>query len=84
MWGNSQPPRPQLSWQFSAITRLTAPECSPRDSHKVAQGHGGGEVDRGGAAALGDQELAFPPFSELGADSLRPTEVWAGRYRGCK
>lgn len=33
------------------------------DSHKVVQGHGGGVEDRRGAAALGDQEQAFLPFS---------------------
>lgn len=75
---------PSRAGSLQQLTRLTASGCSPRDSHKVAQGHGGGEADRGGAAVLGDQELAFPPFSELAADFPRSTEVWAGRYRGCK
>lgn len=63
MWGNSGPPRPQLSCPSSAIIRFAASGCSPKDSHKVAQGHGGGEGDREGRQLLGDPELGFRPFS---------------------
>lgn len=45
---------------------------------------GEGRLSGEGLQSWGDQELAFPPFSALGADSPRPTEVWAWRYRGCK
>lgn len=79
---NSKPPRPQLSWQSSAVTRFTASGCSPMDSHKVAQGHGGGVEDRRGCSS-GGPGTCIPAFLRLGADSPRHIGVWAARHRGC-
>lgn len=52
----------ELTDGLQQLIRVTASGCSTRASHKVAQGHGGGEAVRGGAAVLGGPGTGIPAF----------------------